>query len=391
MPPKVSVVIPTYNSGHTITEAVDSALAQTVRDVEIIVVDDGSTDNTRERLGSYMEAGKVRYLYQENQERSATRNHGIEQSQSPYVAFLDADDAWSPNKLEAQLGVLEKEPHTAMTYCDVMYIDEQGKPLHQTPPHQTDHDWHGGYIFNSLILGNFVGTPSAVVVRRHCIPAEGFDLTLRQGEDWHLWLKIAAYHPVVRVPEALCKFRVYAGNYAERVHNRNGQTAHLQILDDLYERLNREQFTQSLYTKAVSRALFEGALIDLAVHHPEEARRRLTEAYAHERDFFAADGPWREKLISFAEMLDQTGTPLAQTQAFIETFFENIPDTLDGCLPVRNQLMSNIFASRIFKSHHRHFDDYSISTFIQAARYNPAWLLNRGFLSLGLKQIFGYV
>ena len=99
--PKVSVIIPTYNRAHYICETIDSILAQTYRDYEIIVVDDGSADNTRKVLQKY--DGKVRYFYQKNRGPSAARNFGISQSQGEYIAFLDDDDLWTENKLELQI------------------------------------------------------------------------------------------------------------------------------------------------------------------------------------------------------------------------------------------------------------------------------------------------
>src|SRR5262245_56795787 len=103
-PPTVSVVIPSYNCGHLVTEAVDSALGQTTPPTEIIVIDDGSKDDTGERLSGY--EGRVRYFRQENQGVAAARNSGVQEAVSEFVAFLDADDVWHPRKLELQLEVL---------------------------------------------------------------------------------------------------------------------------------------------------------------------------------------------------------------------------------------------------------------------------------------------
>src|SRR4051812_35041738 len=104
--PTVSVIIPTYNCAALVTVAVDSVLAQTVQASEVIVVDDGSTDDTRERLSSY----RIRYLHQQNQGVAAARNNGLREASGDLIAFLDADDVWYPRKLELQIAAIEANP-----------------------------------------------------------------------------------------------------------------------------------------------------------------------------------------------------------------------------------------------------------------------------------------
>src|SRR5690349_3602213 len=107
--PKVSVIIPTYNRAQFIARAVDSVLEQTYKDFEIIVIDDGSSDNTQEILKAY--EGKIRYVYQQNKGISAARNRGIQEAKGEYIAFLDSDDVWKPEKLSVQVAILDVNPH----------------------------------------------------------------------------------------------------------------------------------------------------------------------------------------------------------------------------------------------------------------------------------------
>ena len=116
---KVSVAIPTYNRAHYICETIDSVLVQTYKDYEIIVVDDGSTDNTREILKRY--GGKIKYFYQANQGQASAWNYAVSQSSGEYIAFLDDDDLWFPEKLERQVEVLDKNPDLGFV-CSESYV-----------------------------------------------------------------------------------------------------------------------------------------------------------------------------------------------------------------------------------------------------------------------------
>src|SRR5438874_1624069 len=120
--PLVSVVIPTYNSAHYIGEAVQSVLAQTYTNFEVIVVDDGSTDDTRERLESV--AGRIRYLYQPNGGVSKARNRGIQEARGELIAFLDGDDEWLPEKLAKQLAYMRANPSSPLVHADVYQLHE---------------------------------------------------------------------------------------------------------------------------------------------------------------------------------------------------------------------------------------------------------------------------
>ena len=122
--PAVSVIIPTYNRGYCISESIDSVLAQTFTDYEILVVDDGSTDDTRERLRAYED--RVRYLWQPHGNAASARNEGLRHARGRYVAWLDSDDTWLPFKLDLQLRVLEQFPDAQIVASDFSAMDESG-------------------------------------------------------------------------------------------------------------------------------------------------------------------------------------------------------------------------------------------------------------------------
>ena len=129
--PKVSVVIPTYNHQCYILAALDSVFAQTFTDFEIIVVNDGSPDNTAEVLRPLTESGRIRYIEQKNQGQSAARNRGISEAKGEFIALLDDDDIWPPDKLQWQVEELQNNPDTALVYGSVSFIDDNGECIQQ--------------------------------------------------------------------------------------------------------------------------------------------------------------------------------------------------------------------------------------------------------------------
>lgn len=185
--PKVSVVIPTYNYAHFLPEAVQSVLAQTFPNFELIIVDDGSTDNTPEVAKRFLGDPRVRYVRQENRGLSAARNTGIREARGKYVAFLDPDDLWLPEKLEKQVALVEKDVDIALAYCTVEFMDTDGAPLpHVAWPHPP-----GAGVKELLYMNWVVGSGSSVLVRKAVFEEAGlFNESLRGLEDIDMWLRI---------------------------------------------------------------------------------------------------------------------------------------------------------------------------------------------------------
>ena len=176
--PLVSVVIPTYNRAKVILRALDTALSQTYGNLEIIVVDDGSTDDTQAVLAPY--ADRIRYLFQANQGASAARNHGINAARGKYIAFLDSDDAWLPNKLERQVALLESQPDLSFVAC----LATTERRTHE------GYDDHASQ-FVKFIVQPFTQNMTRYVVRRDCFQQHGlFDTSIHGPEDWELWLRL---------------------------------------------------------------------------------------------------------------------------------------------------------------------------------------------------------
>lgn len=216
----VSVVIPTYNYGRYVTEAVESALAQTLPPMEIIVVDDGSTDDTAVRLAPYMQ--RIQYIYQENSGLPAARNTGIRKATGEWIALLDADDVWHPQKLEVQLRAVEDLNGVAL-------IGSPSAPTLEGPlPVPKVYE----LTVRDFVLSSRTGTTGALIRRSSFETVGYFDETLRSVEDRDMWLRLATRFRCVLVDSQCWWYRPHAGQM-----NRNADrmfTNYRRVLDKFF-------------------------------------------------------------------------------------------------------------------------------------------------------------
>jgi len=200
----VSVIIPAYNCERYIEEAVQSVLAQTYRDYELIIIDDGSTDRTRERVRPFSAMKNVRILAQKNSGPSRARNRGIQASGGKYCAFLDSDDVMMPERLQMQVAAMEKRKDVGMIYSDLMTFNETGI-VHRTKKAFTRP--YAGEVLDKLVLGNFI-TTSTVMARRECLEKVGlFDERMNHSEDYKMWLQMARAYAIEYLDVPLTKYR----------------------------------------------------------------------------------------------------------------------------------------------------------------------------------------
>lgn len=201
--PKVSVVIPAYNAMAYLPEALDSVLAQTFTDYEVIVVNDGSSDHITTWIDTVTD-GRVRLVSQENRGLAGARNTGIREAQGDYIAFLDADDIWHPTKLEKQVALMERSPAVGLVYTWMTLVNQAGQPTGRYVTNTAE-----GQVWSSLILRNCVGSGSNPMVKKACFDRLGyFDENLGSYmEDRDMWLRIAPYYEFAVVKESLVDYR----------------------------------------------------------------------------------------------------------------------------------------------------------------------------------------
>jgi glycosyltransferase involved in cell wall biosynthesis len=208
---KISVIIPTWNRAHYLAAALDSVYAQSVPPHEIIVVDDGSADNTRALLTRHHP--DVRYIFQQNRGVSHARNTGITAASGDWIALLDSDDRWQPHKLERQQATIHANPGCKLCHSDEIWI-RNGKRVNPMKKHAK----HGGRIFR-YCLPLCVISPSAVMIHRELFTEIGlFDEALPACEDYDLWLRICAVYPVLYVEQPLI---IKTGGHADQLSRRH--------------------------------------------------------------------------------------------------------------------------------------------------------------------------
>ncbi len=204
--PIVSVVITCYNYARYVGGAIESVLNQSFQDIEIIIVDDGSTDGSDTVISSFLFDHRIKYFHQENRGQAKAKNKGIKESTGEFVAFLDADDQWEKTKLEKQI-LLFQNQDTGVVYSRAQYIDAAGHPMELILSDKYLQP-RSGKVTNWLYMNNFVPFSSAIV-RKTCFDMLGmFDESLSMGIDWDLWLRISTRYSFAYVNEPLLLYRV---------------------------------------------------------------------------------------------------------------------------------------------------------------------------------------
>lgn len=203
--PLITIIIPTYNRAHFLPRSVQSALAQTFKEFELIIVDDGSTDNTVDVIQQFDDL-RIRYLYQENQGVSVARNFGISQAKGKYIALLDSDDTWHPEKLEKQLAFVQNNPEFGLIYTHYdQFFVEKSKIIHRRPTTTS-------CTFNDLFLNCDIATSSTLILKSALDNVGYFDPSLTLWEDGDVFLRVAQKYPFHVIEETLTYYYHHGKN-----------------------------------------------------------------------------------------------------------------------------------------------------------------------------------
>jgi glycosyltransferase involved in cell wall biosynthesis len=211
--PKISVVIPAYNAEKTILETIQSVQQQTFNDFELIVINDGSKDETIKKLNTIKDE-RLKIFSYENGGLPTARNRGISHATGEFISFIDADDLWTPDKLELQLAALEKHPETGVAYSWTICMIETEKSVSFV---KSASIFFEGNVYNKLLLENFIGSGSNILVRRQAIESTGeFEPTLKSCEDWDFYLRLATSWPFVVIPKNQIIYRKAPGSMTSK-------------------------------------------------------------------------------------------------------------------------------------------------------------------------------
>ncbi len=261
--PIISVVIPTYNRADMIGSAIESVQRQTFEDWELIIVDDASTDHTGDAIQKYLAGdSRIRCLRQAtNRGGNAARNRGITESVGRFVAFLDDDDTWKPEKLHLQNRYFTARPGVGLVYCGFRYVDfnskraiREIKPLHQ------------GNVLNAILRNNILGSPTPLI-KRECFEQAGlFDEDFTSCQDWDMWIRVARIAPFGYIDDALADVSIHgsqiSGNLESKIDSRE------KLLNKYHGLLEKIPKTRAYHLKRL-------AVLYALNHSPGRARRCL--------------------------------------------------------------------------------------------------------------------
>jgi len=317
--PKVSVIMPAYNRADLLPAAIDSVLGQSFADFEVLVIDDGSQDHTRQIVAGFSDP-RIHYFHQKNSGVSAARNRGLEIARGEYLAFLDSDDLFLPAKLAFQVAQLDADPALGMVAGGFRYIDWQGGWLAERRP----------WVFqptldlSTVLLGAAIITNSVLLRKEWIERVGGFNPTFSWAEDLDLWLRLAVAGCQMNWTQAvLCAYRMHADQAVRDVGKQSRGT--LQVFEALYERSNLPEQALHLRSRAQAAARVSVAGREYGGGRPEAGRALLSEALRLDPSLAQGENPpLLSILISWAAE-PVTGDPAAFTRALME----HLPDGLD--------------------------------------------------------------
>jgi glycosyltransferase involved in cell wall biosynthesis len=377
--PLVSVVIASHNASAFVSDAVDSVLAQTYQPVEVIVVDDGSQDNTREVLMPYFK--RIHYIWQENQGAAAARNVGIAASQGSYVAILDADDLWLPEKLTEQIAFLNRNPDVGFVASHAIAVDAQRRFLSQEPTYP---DWHAEIVPIERILLNSPLTNSTILIRRECVPSP-VAYGPWYSEDWHFCLQVALNHRVGFVDKILIHYRVLPTSKSAMVAAQDRVNAkykdRLEIVSSIVPLLEgRLPDLESLIRRVEARESVSAAIPSYGNSAFDIAESLLARAIQLDPTHWYSGGELAGQISHYAKLSFQSGGAKA-CLGFLDGLFSHLPNSLPNPEQLKRTVYGHVHIFVIGFDRYRRgdFPDARVNI-AKGLRYDQSHLRNRGVL-----------
>jgi glycosyltransferase involved in cell wall biosynthesis len=283
--PRVSVIITAYNSASLISETLQSVYRQTYQNIEVIVADDGSTDNTKALIEEKFP--ETKYYWKPNGGQPSARNLGISHATGELIAFVDSDDVWEPEKISRQVDEFRKAPDLMWCYCDC--LEFEGAPSNVTGRFSSMSQPHDGEILETLFIHNFITSPT-IMLRRSVIEEIGtWDEKVQRAEDWNMWLRIAAHFPIKYISEPLAFYRRHADNKRSKISLDQYLESHLQVYNNVLS-ANRERLYH-LRHRALSNIYYKLGLSAIKACNRRKAISYLMIAIRHQ--------PFRIRLYAF--------------------------------------------------------------------------------------------
>jgi glycosyltransferase involved in cell wall biosynthesis len=282
--PKVSIILPCYNGARWISQSIESVLAQTYNDLELIIIDDGSKDNSREIISSYLYDKRIHYIYQENKGFSSALNEGIRESTGDFIGFIGQDDLYMPNKLQIQVKYLNEHKNIDLVHSNYCFIDSNGQVIgvRDMKVPKFSSRWK---MIEYLFINNFIGFET-VLVRRNCFDEVGlFDERMTGFSDHDMWLRIAGKFNIAYINLILVK---------KRKHERQlSRTAFEKCLRDEFLMINKAIKQYPFLRKAIGKKLaglyYSSGITLLEKGAKEEAKQKFLKVIQYR--------PWKFKAV----------------------------------------------------------------------------------------------
>lgn len=369
----VSVIIPAYNQGHFLAEAVNSVLSQTYPDFEVIVVDDGSTDDTAVVAQRFTDA-RVRYIYKENGGLSSARNEGLRHARGHFISYLDSDDCFLPQKLEILVAAFNEHPAAGLVAGHAVPVDEHGRYVGKRFDIPLPEDLH------LLLLGNPLHVGSVLVRREWQDKAGFFDESLRSYEDWDMWLRLARLGCQMQyVPQPVSLYRFHTAQMTR--DGRQMTTATFAVLDKFFGDESLPAEWLALRDQAYSQAYL----------------RKTAQAYRG-RDYATGQHSLLQAVALDPALVDDNGDRLANhfsawvelpktsdKFAFLEDIYNHLPPELPTLQQRRRADLGRAAMQMAYECYAQQEMAPARTAVRRALRYQPGWLANRGVLSILLR------
>lgn len=378
----VSVIIPCYNQARFLRAAVDSVHHQTYRNFEVIIVDDGSTDDTA-AVAADIRDSRVKYIYQVNRGLAGARNAGLRLAQGEYVAFLDADDVFLPHKLEVQVAALDQHPAWGLVSGGWAYLTNAAHPVEARP-----WEWAPHLDLASWLLG-CPTIPCGVLARRQWVEAVGgFDEQLRRAEgaeDWDLWLRLAyAGCQMEWTQDIVCLYRLHDANMTR--NEARQKAAHIAVLDKFFTAHGDDGTVVQHKNLAYVATYLHGARREYAVGQIQEAQDDLRRAAELDPSLLTD----RRQHV-FDVLVSYCAHPYAaDASQYIQLVFDNLPGEFESLRRQRAEALAAGYMVIFYSARQRGDWRAVAESFAHAVYHNPRWLRNRGAVKMWLTGLASY-
>lgn len=379
MSPLVSIVIPTYNYGHGVAEAIDCSLRQTYPNVEVIVVDDGSLDNTRDVLAKY--GNSIKAIYKPNGGVSTARNAGFEISRGEYLLFLDSDDLIPPDKVAKLVSKIESQPDWGMVYSAWQCIDETGQHVLSEVRHRKQ-----GQLLRDLLLRAVTIPPGCVLIRRTCLQQVGeFDPLLSAAADIDMWIRIAhAGYEIGYVDEFLFKYRILSNSMSRNIDKMAQDD--LRQLDKYFSRDDIPDNIRALESRARASIYYNWALRCFHSERIEEGQQHMREAIRL-CPSLSRDKDWLLSLLGGYANDAEVRAP----ERMLSTVMNNLPPEAVTLRSLRRAVFASRHIIAIFTAHENGRLANVLPHILPSIWGRPSILANRGFLAICVRALQGNV